>query len=76
MSFSFGGSWEHSCDVWKTTPPEPAESKFKCDKCGEEFYPDDPVYECDCENLCKDCALEWLNDKWHYATWEQCYGDD
>lgn len=69
-------SWEHSYDKWKTTPPEPQESNFKCDRCGEEFYPDDQVYECDCENLCKECAVEWLNDKWHYVTWEQCYGNN
>ena len=67
--------WEYEYDKMLANPPEPKESRFKCDKCGRPFQTDDRVYECDCDNLCEECAYDWLNDLWHYATWEQCYGD-
>lgn len=67
-------SWESSYDKWKTTPPEPMESQFKCDHCGEEFYPDERVYEIDGENLCVGCAEEWLDNQWRWVNESECRG--
>jgi formylmethanofuran dehydrogenase subunit E len=62
-------------DAWKTSPPEEEdiESDFKCDKCGEDFYPDDPVFDIEGECLCEECAKDWLYERMSRATYEDCF---
>lgn len=67
-------SWEDSYDKWKTTPPEPKESRFICGTCGEKIYPGDDVFDIDGEALCEECAKTWLYEQRRYATEEECYG--
>lgn len=66
-------SWEDSYDKWKTTPPEPKESRFKCDHCGEELFPGDKIYEIEGENLCENCAHSWLDGQWRFLDESECY---
>lgn len=67
-------SWEEHYDKWKTTLPEPKESRFKCDRCGMEFYPEESYYDIDGDKLCNRCANNWFNEQIRYATEEECYG--
>lgn len=55
-------------DAWKTTPPEPNESGFRCDWCKCQFYVGDEYYDIDDEILCPDCAKEWLEEHRMRAT--------
>lgn len=68
-------SWLESkaYDDWKTTPPEPKESKFRCTCCDEEIYPDDKYWNIEGEKYCYACARDWFEDQMCVATWEQCY---
>ncbi len=70
--------WTKSLDRWLTTPPEEKESLLYCDNedCGEPFYPGDEVYEIEGVNLCKECALKWLEEQARVATEEECYGSE
>lgn len=74
MGFTFGGL-EHDYDVWRTTPPDEPESKFRCTCCGEEMFPDDDYYDIEGEHFCKDCAEEWFEEQRHKVTEGQCYGE-
>lgn len=47
-------------DRWKTTPPEPEESKYKCIECECDLYPGDDAYELDGYVYCEDHAKEWF----------------
>lgn len=76
MSYSFGGSWERAYDVWKTSPPEEEDSKFKCDCCGDNLWVDDKYMEINGEVYCHYCAEDWFENQWQKAKWEQCYGDE
>ena len=60
-------------DKWKTTPPE-YESLIKCDMCGNDFYPEDMLYEIDGDNLCEECAERWLKGRSRTVRQEECYG--
>lgn len=68
-------SWEDSYDKWKTTPPEPKESRFKCERCKEPFYPGDRVFDIEGETLCYGCATEWFDEQYRFVQDEDCYGD-
>lgn len=63
-------------DDWKTSPPEPIESRFKCTCCGEDLYLGDPYWDIEGEHYCADCAEEWFNDQKSKVTEEQCYGEE
>lgn len=65
-----------SYDRWKTTPPDEPESNFTCECCGDFFLPDDKVYDIEGEEMCEECAKEWLERQVHLATEDECYGDD
>ena len=61
-------------DAWKTSrPEEEIESDFKCDKCKEDFYPDDAVFHIQGECLCEECAKDWLYENMSRATYEDCF---
>lgn len=62
-------------DDWKTSPPDPIESEFKCTCCGESLFPGDPYWDIEGEHYCEDCANEWFNDQKVTVTEEQCYGE-
>ena len=59
-------------DAWKTTPPEPKESKLQCSECDLALYPDDVCYEIDGDIFCEDCANEWLNCQKLLVTEDMC----
>lgn len=61
-------------DLWKTTPPEPKESKCICSMCKDELIPDDDYYELDDEIYCESCAKEWLEEHRSYVTEDMAYG--
>ena len=61
MSYSFSGSWEQQLDHYLTTPPED-KPMLNCDKCGDGIYCGERYYYLDWEYLCRDCALDWLED--------------
>lgn len=64
-------SLDASYDKWRTTPDEP-ESNFKCDRCKQDIFPDEPYYEVEGDNLCPDCAKDWLEEQKCYAKECQC----
>lgn len=69
-------AWEKDLDRWLTTPPDEPESNFFCENCGEPFYPDDLVFDCDGYKYCKECAGEWLEEHATKVTEEECYGKE
>lgn len=69
MGYSFG-NWESQLDSYLTTPPED-EPVLKCDECEDGIYLGDRYYHIDGENLCRDCALEWLEDNSRTAGEEE-----
>lgn len=63
MGYTFGASWETQLDHYLTTPPEDEyEPKFFCDKCERGLFSGEKYYLLDGENLCPDCAEEWLEE--------------
>ena len=60
-------------DRWKTTPPEPEESKCKCGRCKETLYPGDEYFDCEGTLLCEECSKEWLSEQFQKVTDEMCY---
>lgn len=62
-------------DIWKTTPPEPEESKCRCEKCEEELQADEYFYMIEGYLMCENCAEEWFNAQRNTVTWEMAYGD-
>jgi len=62
-------------DDWKTSPPEPRESAFKCTCCGESLYPGDFYWDIEGEHYCTECAEEWFSDQKTVVTEEQFYGE-
>ena len=66
--------WQASYDRMLANPPE-EDSKFHCDHCGEPIFPEERYYDVEGEYLCRECALEWLEDQYRFATEEQCYGE-
>lgn len=76
MAYSFDPDMSKRFDDWLTTPPESEESVFKCDHCKEPFFPNDEYYTIEGENLCYECAFEWLKSMCHTADEDQCYEED
>ena len=60
-------------DRWKTTPPEPEESKCKCVRCKEALYPGDIYYDCEGTLLCEECSKEWLSEQFQKVTDEMAF---
>ena len=52
-----------SYDLWKTTPPDPTESRLYCERCGVDFYVGDEYYYINDERYCPDCARDWLEEQ-------------
>lgn len=68
------GDWEYEYDKFVTNPPEPKESKFKCWCCGRPFSEGDRVYQIEGESLCEVCAIEWFDEQYRFADYDECYG--
>ena len=68
--------WKQSLDRWLTTPPDDEETELYCDDedCHDPIYPGDEYYVIDGMNLCRECALKWLDGRVQTATEEECYG--
>lgn len=64
-----------SLDRWLTTPPEDSErsSNLKCSMCGNDIYLDEDYYVIEDDNMCEDCAREWLDEHRKTADYEDCY---
>ena len=60
-------------DVWKTTPPEPKESKCKCYLCKNELYPDEFYYNIEGGIYCEECASAWLEEQKVIISEDMCY---
>ena len=69
--------WKMSLDKYLTNPPDDPESHLHCDgdKCRWTFIPEDKVYRIEELNLCRECALKWLEERAEIVTEEECYGD-
>lgn len=64
-----------SYDIWKTTSPEPKESKCKCYVCKEELLPDDEYFEIEGDIYCEICAERWLEGQKNWVTEDMAYGE-
>ena len=67
-------SWESDYDRWKTTPPEPPDSEFKCESCENDLYEGDVYYDIEGSCICDKCAQEWLEAMKKIVTYEQEHG--
>ena len=76
MGFSFDSDFGHKLDAYLTDVPDEPESKFKCDRCGLEFFPDDIYFNIEGDRLCENCANEWLSEQGSSATYDQCFYAD
>lgn len=66
---------DHKLDRYLTEEPEPKETIFKCEQCGMEIYPSEEYYTIEGENLCGECAAEWLDSMRKIATEDECFED-